>query len=319
MPEVTPGSGPDGSAPSREIVPWHPTPHGAPYPGSADLVPVSARPWQAIGADDEVRLPGTRRLWLAGGLAVAVTIAVLAVISVQAGTSDASSHQAGNRTTADTANPFLGAPLAPTGATTAPAGKNALSSPGSSPSVSPDSSSGSSVSPKPSGQGSGGRSASGKPAPAASGTASRPGTASGLKSVRAVNYPDRYWHLSDGQVLLDPVSPSSAASTRRAASFRLVAGLAKSSCYSFATVDGSYLRHRDFVLRADRDDGSALFREDATFCPRTASRSGAVMLESVNYPGRFLRHRNFRLVLGRQERDRLYEQDSAFRLVRGLA
>ncbi|MFF3449016.1 AbfB domain-containing protein [Streptomyces sp. NPDC002667] len=319
MPEVTPGSGPDGSTPSREIVPWRPTPHGAPYPGSTDLVPVSARPWQAIGADDEVRLPGTRRLWLAGGLAAAVTIAVIAVISVRTGTSDTSSHQTGNRTTADTANPFLGYPLAPTGATTAPAGKNALSSPGSSPSVSPDSSPGSSVSPKPSGQGSGGRYASGKPAPAASGTTSRPGTASGLKSVQAVNYPDRYWHLSGGQVLLDPVSSSSAAPTRRAASFKLVPGLAKSSCYSFATVDGSYLRHRDFVLRADRDDGSALFREDATFCPRTAARSGAVMLESVNYPGRFLRHRNFRLVLGRHERDRLYEQDSAFRLVRGLA
>ncbi|MFD8740427.1 AbfB domain-containing protein [Streptomyces sp. NPDC059618] len=317
MPEVTPGSGPDGSTPSREIVPWRPTPHGTPYPVPADLVPLSTAPWEAVGADDEGRMPGTRRLWLAGALAVAVTVAAVAVISVQTRSADAGAH---NTATADTANPFLlAAPVAPAETTTAPAGKNALSSPGSSPVASPDSSSRSSASPRPSDTGSGGRSASGKPAPSASGSGSAPGRTSGLTSVQAVNYPDRYWHLSEGQVRLDPVSPSSAASTRRAASFKVVAGLARSSCYSFATSDGSYLRHRDFVLRADRDDGSALFREDATFCPRTASRSGAVMLESVNYPGRFLRHRDFRLVLGRQERGGLYARDSAFRLVRGLA
>ncbi|MEU6274887.1 AbfB domain-containing protein [Streptomyces populi] len=315
MPEVTPGSGPDGSTPSREIAPWHPTPHGAPYPVSTDLVPAS-RPWEPIGADDEGRLPGTRRLWLAGGLAVAVTVAVTAVLSVQESHSDASSRQADNRTVSDTANPFLlGGPAAPAGAATAPAGKNALSSPGSSLPASPDATSRESASPGPSDNASSGPTAPGKPTTAPS--ASR--QASALKSVQAVNYPDRYWHVSDGQVRLDPVGPSSSATTRRAASFKVVAGLAKSSCYSFTTVDGSYLRHRDFVLRADRNDGSALFREDATFCPRASSRSGAVMLEAVNYPGRFLRHRNFQLVLGRYERDRLYAEDSAFRLVRGWA
>ncbi|WP_392968667.1 AbfB domain-containing protein [Streptomyces sp. LN245] len=317
MPEVTPGSGPDGSTPSREIEPWHPTPRGAPYPVSTDLVPVSPTPWEALGADDEGRLPGTRRLWLACGLAAAVTIAVIAVISVQANSSDVSSRRAGNRTAADTANPFLFG--APAGATTAPAGKDALSSPGTPRSASADSASRGSASPDPSDQGSDSGTAPGKSTPAASGSASAPRQASRLKSVQAVNYPDRYWHLSDGQVRLDPVGSGSPAATRRAASFTVVPGLAKSSCYSFATTDGSYLRHRDFVLRADRDDGSSLFREDATFCPRASSRSGAVMLEAVNYPGRFLRHRNFQLVLGRHERDRLYGEDSAFRLVRGLA
>ncbi|MER5402025.1 AbfB domain-containing protein [Streptomyces sp. NPDC002599] len=317
MPEVTPGSGPDGSTPSREIEPWRPTPRGAPYPVSTDLVPVSPTPWEALGADDESRLPGTRRLWLACGLAAAFTIAAITVVSVQANSSDVSSRQAGNRTAADTANPFLFG--APAGTTTAPAGKDALSSPGTSRSASADSASRGSVSPDPSDRSSDSGTASGKSTPAASNSASAPRQTSRLKSVQAVNYPDRYWHLSDGQVRLDPVGSGSPAATRRAASFTVVPGLAKSSCYSFATADGSYLRHRDFVLRADRDDGSTLFRQDATFCPRASSRSGAVMLEAVNYPGRFLRHRNFRLVLGRYERDRLYGEDSAFRLVRGLA
>ncbi|MFE1289070.1 AbfB domain-containing protein [Streptomyces sp. NPDC058751] len=316
MPEVTPGSGPDGSTPSREIVPWRPTPRGAPYPVSADLVPVPPPPWEAVGADVEDGLPGTRRLWLAGGLAAAVTIAVIAVISVSGTHSDASSRGTGNRTASDTANPFLlGAP-APAGSTTAPAGKSALSSPGTSLSASPDSASRNPASPTPSDRSSGG---TGAPAPAASGTASTPRPAPALKSVQAVNYPDRYWYLSGGQILLAPVSSRSTAATRRAASFKVVPGLAKSSCYSFATSDGSYLRHRDFRLRADRDDGSALFRQDATFCPRPSRRSGAVRLEAVNYPGWFLRHRDFRLGLERHERGRLYGADSSFRLVRGWA
>ncbi|MFD9463860.1 AbfB domain-containing protein [Streptomyces sp. NPDC060027] len=314
MPEVTPRSGPDRPGPSRELAPWRPTPHGAPYPVTTDLVPVPRASWERTG--DEGRLPGTRRLWLAGGLAVAVTVAAVTVITVQSNRSDdPSRNRADNRTVADTTNPFLpGAPTARAGATAAPVGKNALSSPGTTHTASPGS-----ASPGPSDQGSGSRSVPGTSAPAASGAASPPRPASSWKSVQAVNYPDRFWHLSDGKVRLDPVDRGSSAATRRAAGFKVVAGLARSSCYSFTTTDGSYLRHRDFVLRADRYDGSALFRKDATFCPRASSFSGAVMLEAVNYPGRFLRHRNFQLRLERFEDSRLYRADSAFRLVRGRA
>ena len=118
---------------------------------------------------------------------------------------------------------------------------------------------------------------------------------------------------------LDPVSSESSAATKQDASFKRVKGLADSSCYSFVTADGTYLRHRDFVLRADRDDGSDLFKKDATFCPRPSSSSGAVMLESVNYPGRYLRHRNFQLRLEwRDDHGRPTGADSAFRLVKGL-
>jgi hypothetical protein len=276
-----------------------------------DLVPVLPAPWDAARPDDEGRLPGTRRLWLAGGLAVVVAVAAVVVISVQANRSDdPSQSRAENRTTADTMNPFL--PGAPAGASSAPAGKNALASPATARSASPD------PTPRPSTSPGAGRPTPGPSTPA-SGTASPPRPVTSLKSVQAVNYPDRYWHVSDGQVGLDPVGAGSPAATRRAASFKVVPGLAESSCYSFATTDGSYLRHRDFVLHADRDDGSALFRKDATFCPRASSYSGAVMLEAVNYPGRFLRHRNFQLLLGRSEHDRRYRADSAFRLVRGLA
>ncbi|MET8768514.1 AbfB domain-containing protein [Streptomyces sp. NPDC004658] len=135
-------------------------------------------------------------------------------------------------------------------------------------------------------------------------------------SVRSVNYPDRYWHLSGGLVKLDPVG---SAADRRAATFTRVKGLADARCWSFTTADGGYLRHRDFLLRAERDDGSRLFARDATFCPRPSARTGAVALESLNYPGRLLRHQNFQLRLDPYRNTDLYRSDSAFLLVDGLA
>ncbi|MFI5682787.1 AbfB domain-containing protein [Streptomyces sp. NPDC051636] len=70
---------------------------------------------------------------------------------------------------------------------------------------------------------------------------------------------------------------------------------------------------------ARRNDGSSLFRRDATFCPRASSFSGAVMLESVNYPGRFLRHQDLQLKLDPYQDSDLYRADSAFLLVDGPA
>ncbi|MFD9004383.1 AbfB domain-containing protein [Streptomyces sp. NPDC059582] len=156
-----------------------------------------------------------------------------------------------------------------------------------------------------------------KSAGSSGGSPSTPKPPTSSTSVRSVNYPNRYWHLSGGLVKLDAVTSSSG---RRDASFTRVEGLADASCYSFATADGTYLRHREFVLRAERDDGSSLFGKDATFCPRdSAAGSGAVMLESVNYPGRYLRHKSFQLRLDPYRNTDLYRSDSAFWLVDGVS
>jgi hypothetical protein len=146
--------------------------------------------------------------------------------------------------------------------------------------------------------------------------APKPPAAATWRSISSANYPDRYWHVSRGYVNLDQVGGSE---SREDSTFRLVKGLADASCYSFATADGNYLRHRTFVLRSERDDNSALFEQDATFCARPAAVSGAIMLESVNYPGRFLRHENFQLKLEPYEHSYVYLADSAFRLVAALA
>ncbi|MFI6337665.1 AbfB domain-containing protein [Streptomyces sp. NPDC050535] len=328
MPPTNPEPGPEqpaGSAespvPSTEIAAWRPTTHGAPYPAEMPPFAELPIPWGSYETVTETRLPGTRRLWLAAGLAVAVLIATATAIAVLDKGTDAQSQDRANRPASDTGVPFIPGVSDPaTGGVVAPTGRAASSA---SPSLSPSpTASQGAASANASGQGSDGKPVPAPSKPTASSKPSASATAAARTSVQSVNYPDRYWRVSGGSVRLDQVSRQSPASTRRDASFKKVKGLADSSCYSFATTDGGYLRHRDFVLRAERDDGSALFEKDATFCARTVSDSGTVVLESVNYPGRYLRHRNFELRLERYDNNnrRGHEDgDWAFRLVKGLS
>ncbi|WP_427923198.1 AbfB domain-containing protein [Streptomyces sp. cg40] len=280
--------------------------------------------WENGWTPDSSRAPGTRRLWLAGALAL-TTIAVCATAVVimdkqpddtprtKAATDPSSIGADGpgllsfaSPSKTDTPTPDAHSPAAtksPSASATAAEQSSAPSAKAPAPSKSASSHGGSSSS------GSGGSSGS-------SGSGGSSSTSSTWKSVRSVNYPDRYWQVSGDYVKLNPAGSTAA---RRASTFKVVKGLANSSCYSFTTTDGSYLRHRNFILRAERNDGSALFKQDATFCPRTSSYSGAVMLESVNYPGRYLRHQNFQLKLDQYQNSSLFRADSAFRLVAGLS
>ncbi|MFE9437559.1 AbfB domain-containing protein [Streptomyces sp. NPDC006602] len=266
--------------------------------------PPQNQPWESGWSPDATRVPGTRRLWLAGAMAIATVAACVTAIVVTEQRPDDPSPSPQGVAAADPSGPGLisyGTPSAT--ATSTPGGKSA------SPSARTTTSA-----PEP--QGSASASAH-PPKPSTPGpTSSAPKPSTTWRSVRSVNYPDRYWHVSGGLVRLDPVGGSE---SREDSTFKLVKGLADSSCQSFATADGKYLRHRDFVLRADRDDGSSLFKQDATFCPRPSPVSGAIMLESVNFPGRFLRHKDFVLRLESYQYSGQYQADSAFRLVGGLA
>ncbi|MEV2217704.1 AbfB domain-containing protein [Streptomyces sp. NPDC050997] len=267
-------------------------------------------PWENGWVPDTSRVPGTRRLWLAAALAIATVVTCVTAITLTDQHTEAKSPAKEGTPAADTTGPGLisYASNSPTGAAIPPA-------PSGGKSGSPSARSTATTAPDPQGSASA-TSADPPKSPAPHPTSSTTKPSVTWRSVRSVNYPDRYWHVDGGYVGLDQVTHASA---RRDATFKLVKGLADASCYSFATSGGSYLRHREFVLRAERDDGSALFKQDATFCPRTSSVSGAVMLESVNYPGRFLRHKNFRLRLDPYQYSRGYQSDWAFRLVGGLA
>ncbi|MGV9555874.1 AbfB domain-containing protein [Streptomyces sp. NPDC003522] len=263
--------------------------------------------WENGWAPDTSRTPGTRRLWLAGVLAVATVVACVAAVSVTDRSAEERSAASAGRTMSDQeTSPGLisfGSPPADA-SSSAPAARK-----GASPSASASSS------PSPGGGSSPHAPAPASPSASAGGSGSGPRPVTVRRSVRSVNYPDRYWRVGGGQVRLEAAG---GAEFQADATFTVVSGLANGSCLSFRTSDGTYLRHRDFVLRAEADDGSPLFRQDATFCAR-ASGSGAVTLESVNFPGYFLRHQNFQVRLQPHQGGGPYAADSAFRLVEGLA
>ena len=269
--------------------------------------PPRQRPWENGWAPDTSRAPGTRRLWLAGGLAIATVITCVTWIAAMDNGSDRASHASKDPSSVSTVPGLISFASPSTRSATAPPdGRSGMSS------THP------SGSPKPQENGSPSTAAGSKPAKSPTHKASspaRPKPSATYRSLQSVNYPDRFWHVRGDFVKLDPLGGSQ---SRRDSTFKQVKGLANSSCYSFVTHDGKYLRHRDFLLRDEPNDGSALFKQDATFCPRSSAYSGAVMLESVNYPGRFLRHQNFQVKLDPCQQSDLYRSDSAFQLVDGL-
>lgn len=113
--------------------------------------------------------------------------------------------------------------------------------------------------------------------------------------LKSHNFPTRFVRHSGTQARIDQdVSPLAESQ------FRLVPGLAGSGTVSLESTDlpGHYLRHRGFQAWVERNDGTATFRNDASFTRRTGlASSTGISLESLNYPGRYLRHYEYLLRL----------------------
>ncbi len=65
--------------------------------------------------------------------------------------------------------------------------------------------------------------------------------------------------------------------------------------HSFQTANGSgdYIRHSGFQLHLQANDGSTLFANDATFCPRAGNSGSNFSLMSYNFSYKYVRHFNF--------------------------
>ncbi|GAA3890393.1 hypothetical protein GCM10023084_48710 [Streptomyces lacrimifluminis] len=281
--------------------------------------PTPNQPWENGWAPDTSRVPGTRRLWMAGTLALSVVAAcVTAIIVTDRQTEDPVPVAKAPAPSPGSTYPGLLTFASPTASGTVPPdGKSGLSS------AQPTTSADTPPVPAPDVKGSASAPASAAPGkPAASPSPSKSSAAppkpdrSLLRSVESTNYAGRYWHVSDGTVRLDPVQGSE---SREDSTFSVVKGLSNSSCYSFKTHDNKYLRHRNFVLRADRNDGSSLFKQDATFCGGYSGYTGAAVLQSVNYPNHALRHKNFQLRLDPYGYNTTNREDFSFRVVAPLA
>lgn len=104
---------------------------------------------------------------------------------------------------------------------------------------------------------------------------------------KSYNYPDRFIRHLNFRGRVDPNVTNLADSQ-----FRIVTGLAGSGTVSLesANYPGYFLRHRNYELYVERNDGSTLFRNDATFSRRAGlADSAAVSFESYNFAGRFIR------------------------------
>jgi hypothetical protein len=103
----------------------------------------------------------------------------------------------------------------------------------------------------------------------------------------------RYITHSGSAVSTAVVSASSSSTDKAGASWIVRSGLADSSCLSFEAKNagGQYLRHYDYQVRLNANDGSAVFAQDATFCASQPGLNGqGLSFASANYPGRYVRH-----------------------------
>jgi beta-glucanase (GH16 family) len=90
------------------------------------------------------------------------------------------------------------------------------------------------------------------------------------------------------------IDPAGSVSPPADGNWTMVSGLAGGGVsFQSRNFPGSYLRHRNGEVWLDANDGSAQFKQDATFNQRAGlANSGATSFESWNFPGRYLRHRN---------------------------
>ncbi|TWD18751.1 glycosyl hydrolase family 2 [Streptomyces sp. T12] len=130
--------------------------------------------------------------------------------------------------------------------------------------------------------------------------------------VTTPGYTDRYLRHKDGAAFTEVVNGGSGALLKADATWRIVPGLADTSCYSFESRNypGEYLRHRN--SRVYKEGGSGdLFRADATFCP-VLGADGGFRLSAYNFPGQYLRHYDAELWLAVPGGTRAYDSPVRF-------
>ncbi len=123
-----------------------------------------------------------------------------------------------------------------------------------------------------------------------------PGARMSLQATTACCTSDYIQHdASDTKVVIAQVTSTSSAAVKADATWVVTAGLANSACVSFqsANLSGQYLRHSNFELYVNANDGTSGFAQDATFCPQTGNSGQGYSLQSVNYSNKYIRHYNF--------------------------
>ena len=137
------------------------------------------------------------------------------------------------------------------------------------------------------------------------------------RGVRALRSSDTGMYVASAYYWADlvDIDGGSSPENRSAASYSLVHGLAKSSCYSFRSADGRYLRHYNWRLVLHESENNETFRGDATFCARPGASGGSWRFESANYSGHFLYHKDTELWVGEGDGTKAFSGWSTFQVV----
>ncbi|PPR00158.1 hypothetical protein CVT24_005059 [Panaeolus cyanescens] len=137
----------------------------------------------------------------------------------------------------------------------------------------------------------------------------------------------RYIAHTGSTVNTQVVTSSSSTSLKQQASWTVRTGLGNSACVSFESRDtpGSYIRHYDFNLVVNANDGTKVFAEDATFCPKAGLNGQGNTITSWSYPTRSWRHYNDVLSIASNggvhtfDSTSLYNDDVSFIVTPGFA
>ena len=102
----------------------------------------------------------------------------------------------------------------------------------------------------------------------------------------------RYIAHTNDTVNTQEVTGSSDPALKQAASWIVRKGLGFDGCYSFESRDrpGSFIRHSNYRLMVNANDGSKQFGEDATFCTEAGFNGQGNTIRSWNYAARYWRH-----------------------------
>ncbi|MFE6487907.1 AbfB domain-containing protein [Streptomyces sp. NPDC057757] len=130
--------------------------------------------------------------------------------------------------------------------------------------------------------------------------------------VTTPGYTDRYLRHVDGLATTEVVNSASSALLKADATWKVKPGLANRLCYSFESRNypGEYLRHRDFRVRRDANDNTAVYRDDATWCP--VQGSGGIRLSAAAFPRQYLRHVNAEAWLAQQGGTHTWDNPASF-------
>ncbi|PBC70390.1 alpha-L-arabinofuranosidase B-like protein [Streptomyces sp. TLI_235] len=124
-----------------------------------------------------------------------------------------------------------------------------------------------------------------------------PGSRISLRATTAPCCTSHYLRHDDAdtKVVISATNSSSSATDKADATWIVRAGLANSSCVSFESANspGQFLRHYNYQLYLNTDNGGGAFAQDATFCPTAGNSGTGTSFRSVNFPTKYLRHYNY--------------------------